>query len=350
MSEQGRRAERIGQFEQRKRDHIQLSLDPSNQATGFSGLEQIRLQHEAIPELDFVEVDISSKRFGQSTSSPFLVSSMTAGHNEATNLNRTMAEACQARGWAMGVGSQRRQLTDATARQEWVEIRKTANKVDLLGNIGLAQLIQSSTDDIKCLVDSLEACAMIVHTNPVQECLQPEGTPQFKGGYQALERLVQELHVPVVVKETGCGFAKSTLERLNNVGVAAVDVSGLGGTHWGRIEGKRSSEQDMLAAAAETFKNWGISTIESLISAMSITPNFEIWGSGGVRSGLDAAKLLALGANTVGFAKPIIEAALAGPIELDNLMQRYEYELKMAMFCSGCRIIGELQEKLICQY
>ena len=228
------------QFESRKADHIRLALDAATQTDGFSGLDQIRLTHEAFPEIDFKDVDTSLEIFKTRVSAPIFVSSMTAGHAGSLNLNLVMARVCEKRNWIMGVGSQRKQLGDVKAEQEWVEIRKSCPRVRFFGNIGLSQLIKEPTENIRRLLDSLQAEAMIVHTNPLQECLQPEGTPQFRGGLKALERLCKELGAPVIVKETGCGFSKATLQRLNGLGVAAVDVSGLGGTHWGRVEGGRS--------------------------------------------------------------------------------------------------------------
>jgi isopentenyl-diphosphate delta-isomerase len=338
------------QFESRKADHIRLSLDEKNQATGLSGLDQIQLIHEALPDLDFTRVSLSVNSLGKKYSTPFLVSSMTAGHTESVDLNARLARACAAKGWRMGVGSQRRELGDPAAAAEWKTIRKVAPKVSLLGNLGIAQLIVTKTDQIERLVESLEASAMIIHLNALQECLQPEGTPRFRGGLKAIERLCKQLSVPVIVKETGCGFSKATLKRLRGTGVAAVDVSGLGGTHWGRIEGERNIKKDIRFEAAQTLAGWGISTVDSVIEAKKLKPKFEIWASGGVRSGLDAAKLIALGANTVGFAKPILEAALQGEDELLHKMSVLEYELKTALFCTGAANVEDLQQKKVWQW
>lgn len=332
-------------FESRKADHIRLALEDRMQTTGLSGLDRIDLVHEAFPELDFKDVTIEQKLFSQASLQALFVSSMTAGHAGSGNLNLTMARVCEKRNWAMGVGSQRRQLTDTNADLEWSKIRKACPDVVFFGNIGLAQLIRTDVEDIRRLADSLEARAMFVHTNPLQECMQPEGTPQFAGGYRALEKLVKSLGVPVIVKETGCGFSTATLSRLNGIGLAAVDVSGIGGTHWGRIEGGRSQTGSLLQSVAETFRDWGISTVESLENAVKLRPDYEVWASGGVRTGLDAAKLIAMGAKMVGFAKPIIEAALHGVDELDACMAQLELELKIALFCTGSKSLTELQEK-----
>jgi isopentenyl-diphosphate Delta-isomerase len=332
--------ESTDQFERRKGDHIRLSLNRSTQATGQSGLERVILVHEALPEIDFSDVVLSTTSLRQKIKTPLLVSSMTAGHAGSLDLNSRLAEACETRGWRMGVGSQRRELGDPDAASEWKKIRKTARNVELFGNLGLSQLIVTKVAAVEKLVDDLQASGMIIHLNALQEAIQPEGTPQFKGGLKALKTLAKKLSVPVIVKETGCGFSRRTLEALKETGVAAVDVSGLGGTHWGRIEGFRNPERK---AVAETFADWGVSTLDSVVSALKAKPKYEIWASGGVRTGLDAAKLLAMGSKIVGIAKPILEAALKSEAALDSQMEQIEQELKTALFCTGNRNVAELQ-------
>lgn len=335
------------QFEKRKQDHIELALMPSNQANEKKPLEKIMLIHEALPNLDFHEINIASICLSAPVTTPFFVASMTAGHQEAFNINYRLMEACSQTHWSMGVGSQRRELTDPKAALEWRDLRRTFPGVSLLSNIGIAQLIVSSIEQIQKLTEVLEARALIIHCNPLQECIQPEGTPEFKGCWDAIEQLVKKLPIPIVVKETGCGFSVATLSRLNNMGVAAVDVSGLGGTHWGRIEGYRALQAPIRQQTAITFRHWGIDTVQSIINAQSVKPHFEIWGSGGVRHGLDAAKLLALGACMVGLAKPMLEAALTSVEQVVMSMNTLEYELKTAMFCTGSRSLQDLKEKYV---
>lgn len=334
-----------GQFEQRKRDHIELALMPTNQSNELNPFDHFSLAHEALPDLDFNDISLSGTRFNKPVEKPFIVSSMTAGHSNAININKRLIEACSKSQWAMGVGSQRRELTDKQASFEWELLRRDFPKVSLFSNLGIAQLINTPVSAIQRLINALHAEALIIHCNPLQECIQPEGTTDFKGCWAALEQLVKTLPTPVIVKETGCGFSKATLSRLNNIGVAAVDVSGVGGTHWGRIEGHRAVHDPVRYQTAETFRNWGIDTLQSVINAVAINPQFEIWGSGGVRNGLDAAKLLALGATTVGFAKPMLEAALDSTEQVSGKMAIIEYELKTAMFCTGSKIISDLKEK-----
>jgi isopentenyl-diphosphate delta-isomerase len=362
-------------FEQRKRDHIRWALDSRSQTSVSTGLDRIEFVHEAIPDMDFSEVNIqasflgnvagsSSKKLvnltkGDVLASPFFISSMTAGHQQGISLNQRLAKACARQGWPLAVGSQRRELSDPQAGEEWAKLRSVAgDHLILLGNLGIAQVIQSPISAIQALVDSLQAKALYVHMNPLQECLQKEGTPQFRGSWKALENLVQNLSVPVIVKEVGCGFSSKTLNRLFEVGIQAVDISGLGGTHWGRIEGLRAAESDMKAQAAVTFADWGIKTLESLLSAVetrqkwnqkstgseSSEGSISLWASGGVRNGLDAAKLLALGAERVGFARPALQAAMQSEEILQKWMQTIEFELKVALFCTGCKSLNELKE------
>lgn len=324
-----------------------MALRSENEAQGYAGFEKIQLVHEAMPEMNFDEVDMSTSVWGQLRPKPFLVSSMTAGHLDSVNLNVRIAKACETQGWLMGVGSQRKELFDERAALEWSEVRKNAPKVQLIGNMGLSQVIKTPNSKLQKLVDQMQAVALFVHTNPLQECLQGEGTPDFKGGLKALETLCSSLSVPVILKETGCGFSKSTLIRLNNLGLYAVDVSGFGGTHWGRIEGQRVSVGSQKKVAAESFSHWGVGTVDSLLYAGQVEKDYKIWASGGVRNGLQAAKSLALGAEMVGFAKPILQAALFSDENLINAMNAIEYELKVALFCTGSKTIKQLQEKVI---
>jgi isopentenyl-diphosphate delta-isomerase len=336
------------QFEKRKQDHIELALMKENQANESHRYDAVELIHEALPDVNFDEIQLSGIRFGQPVEKPLMVASMTAGHQHAVNINRHLMAACMETGWAMGVGSQRRELTDSKAAAEWRALRNDYSTVSLYSNLGIAQVIMTPINSILRLTEAIKADALIVHCNPLQECIQPEGTPMFKGCWDALETLVKHLAIPLVVKETGCGFSKKTLERLNAIGVDAVDVSGLGGTHWGRIEGHRAPHESIQQNASKTFRNWGIDTVSSIMDANSLSPSFEIWGSGGVRHGLDAAKLFALGASTVAFAKPLLAAAIHSSLQVMHVMNTIEYEIKVTLFCTGSLTLSELKEKVRC--
>lgn len=341
----------IQQFEGRKRDHLRKALDASNQASGMSGLDSIRLVHEALPELDFQDVRLDCSCLQRPARTPFYVSAMTAGHGDAFAVNYALARGCWERGWAMGVGSQRRELEDPSgpAVDDWKRIREEFPELPLFANIGLSQLITSPTESVGRLVAAISANALVVHANALQEALQPEGTPKFRGGLDAFARICSEVGVPVVLKETGCGFSKATLKRLRETGLAAIDVSGLGGTHWGRVEGARAPDGSLHSEAAATFASWGEPTAEVVENARKVHPELEIWASGGVRTGLDAAKLLALGADRVGYAQPALQAVLDGPERLASWMQLQEYELRVAMFCTGASSLRELRKRKLAE-
>ncbi len=339
------------QFEKRKRDHIRIALDSRSQTEGQSGLDSVDLVHEALPDLNLKEVDLSTSFVFKSEalplSSPIFISSMTAGHEKGREINEALARLSDRRQILMGVGSQRRELDDSNAAQEWKQVRAQAPKALLLGNIGIAQLIKTPIDKIHRLIESVEAKAVFVHLNSLQEALQPEGTTEFKNGLSAIENLVKLSKVPVIVKEVGCGFSVETLMRLQETGLFAVDVSGKGGTHWGRVEGYRSEDTEILHKVAQTFSNWGVSTVQSVLNTQEAKLSCEVWASGGVRNGLDVAKLCALGAQKVGVAKPFLEAALQGDQALEDLLNQFEMELRIAMFCTGSQNLKELQTKKV---
>lgn len=337
--------EDISHFEQRKKDHIQLALNPVHQTDTYNFFDDYQLIHEAIPDINFSEIDLSAYSLGLLRPKPFFISSMTAGHTHAQTINAHLLAACTQMGWAMGVGSQRRELFDKEASREWSKLREQYPDVWVMANIGIAQLIDTPLVKLKGLISNLHAQAFIVHCNPLQEVIQPEGTTHFKGAWKSLEHLIAHIGVPVVVKETGCGFSAKTLQHLNDIGVHAIDVSGMGGTHWGRIEGSRAQHDILRSHAAFTFSNWGISTVDVLKQAKSMFLQAEIWGSGGIRNGLDAAKAIVLGASQVGIAKPILAPALESAEKVIEQMKIFEYELQVAMFCTGSLNIQALKQQ-----
>jgi isopentenyl-diphosphate delta-isomerase len=334
-----------GLFEQRKQDHMRIASDPRVEATGLTGFDTVRLIPDSLPNLDLSEIKTNTTMIKQSVSSPVFISSMTAGHVDGMLINSRLAKLSQDRNILMGVGSQRRELVDEKANIEWKVIRRESPGAKLISNIGIAQLIHTPLPNILRLIEATEAVGIFIHLNALQECLQPEGTPQFKGAFAALDALVKSSPVPVIVKEVGCGLSQGALNRFENLGVCAVDVSGLGGTHWGRIEGLRAAEGSLQNIAAETFRNWGLPTVQSLAIAKDTMKKSEIWASGGVRNGLDVAKCISMGASAVGVAKPFLMAALESETALHKTLDQYEFELKVAMFCTGNRDVTSLRTK-----
>lgn len=338
--------EEKAQFEKRKQEHISWALDARTQDSERGIWDQFQLEHEAFPELNFEDVNLATTVFSQKLSAPFFVSSMTAGHESGEVINSRLAALSARHQILMGVGSQRKELTNPEARLEWRKIRKQSPEALLMANVGASQLVTHSVDQILSLVDSLEAVALIVHTNPLQEVLQKEGTPHFKFALESLAKVTGKSKVPVIVKEVGFGFSARTLKRLNEVGIAAVDVSGRSGTHWGKIEGFRSQDP-IRQQAAETFASWGRSTLEVLQIARELDVQYQIWASGGVRSGLDVAKCLALGADLVGVAQPWLQAALQSEEKLEQLYQQLAFELRTALFCTGSINVKSLYDRKV---
>lgn len=340
-------------FEQRKKDHIKWSLDPLSQV-GRGVESQVGLIHHALPDLNFEDIVIKPLSEYFKNSKPLMVSSMTGGHDNAFSVNKKLLEACSLNSWIFACGSLRRELDEISDKKndllylrQWMELLEPA-KCAVIGNLGLAQIIDNDPDHVLTLVKKLNLNGIYVHLNALQEVMQPEGTPQFKDGVSAIKRLVQALDVPVFIKETGSGFSEQSLKSLKGSGVKAIDVSGYGGTHWGRVEGLRSSEETMLSKASKTFENWGVSTVDSLINFKSVygdNSKTEVWSSGGLRSGLDAAVCFALGAKVCGFAKPFMEAALKEEGCVQELMELIEFELKTALFCTNTNSLENLVNK-----
>ena len=340
-------------FIQRKEDHLHFSLNPEAQAVVHAQFERVELIHDSLPELNLSEVSIRSNFLDEEIATPFFVSGMTAGHEHATVINDRIAAMAAERGWLMGVGSQRRELDSAYQDHALQKISARFPKLKLISNLGITQLIElhqrNEFSQLKKLIENTGSVLIAIHLNPLQEAIQAEGTPQFSGGYEALKawRLVSP--VPVIVKETGSGMSESTLLKLKNLNLFAVDISGMGGTHWGRVEGLRANENSAASRFGKTFSDWGSSTLESLLNAEQIFKgsSTEVWASGGVRSGLDAAKAIALGAHRVGFAQPVLVAALDGEEQLMSWASLVEQELKIAMFCTSSKNIAELNSQKV---
>jgi isopentenyl-diphosphate delta-isomerase len=336
--------ESLHSFEKRKKEHIVWSVDSKSQSVSTAGLESIDLIHEALPQFDFKDVDPTTLLFGHHFQFPLLISSMTAGHENSPAINLKLAQMAKQRNWLMGVGSQRRELSDKQALKEWSQIRKFVGEVKLMANIGITQLNKTNFDDIKLIVENLGAVGIFVHTNPLQEALQSEGTPNFSGSLKHLEDLVRILKIPVVLKEVGCGFSARTLRQLDNLGLAAIDLAGKGGTHWGKIETLRYESTNPMKSVGESFSDWGISTLQSVINARSALKHTPFWASGGVRNGVDAAKLVAMGAQMVGIAQPLMKAAIDSVEVLDQCMTKIENEFRIAMFCTGQKKVAALRK------
>ena len=337
-------------FETRKKDHIKWALDESSQSKVDSDFSRIKLLHRPLPELQFSDVDIQTTILNYKNCSPFFISSMTAGHQKSVQINSRFMAAAQKKRWMFGVGSQKKELFDWTAVQEWKKLRSKYADVFVLSNIGIEQVIATPIEKILELQKNLQSNAFIVHLNSIQELFQNEFSEQFslKNGYKSIEKLVQKSKVPVIVKEVGFGFDLETLKKLSQIGVQVVDLAGHGGTHWGYIEALRSqkpkggSHQLDKLKMISAFDQWGYSNAEMLkkIHDFKLTGSdglkgTQMWASGGIRSGVDAAKCICLGATAVGLAQPLMKACLKGESALLSAMTEFELELKVAMFAMG---------------
>lgn len=324
-------------IEGRKLDHLRVVLGEDVNAKGIStGFAAYHLPHTALPELDLNEIDTHLTFLGKPMQAPLLISSMTGGAQTAERINRALAEAAEQLGLAMGVGSQRAAVVDERLASTY-RVRQVAPTIPLMANLGAVQLNYGfGIDECQRAVEMIEADALILHFNPLQEAVQPEGDVNFKGLLRKIEQLCKLLPVPVIAKEVGNGIGPHDALRLYEVGVRIIDVAGAGGTSWSEVERFRH-KTEAGAKLAGAFAGWGIPTTEAIRAVRHALPDVTIIGSGGIRSGIDVAKAIALGADLVGTARPALvpafeERGTEAVIEFLNIMIG---ELRVAMFCSG---------------
>ncbi len=321
----------------RKLEHIQLALERRMQHESRF-FDRYAFVHEALPDADLAEIDTAMSFLGKPLAAPLLVSCMTGGTDSAAEINRNLAVAAERAGIALGVGSQRKALEDEATAATFA-VRDLAPTVPLLANLGAVQLNYGfGIDECRRAVEMISADALVLHLNPLQEAIQPEGQCDFRGLVPKIAELVAELGVPVVVKEIGCGISGATARRLFDAGVRIIDSAGLGGTSWARIEAARASDLEI----GELFADWGVPTPDSILQLAAID-GLTVIGSGGVRSGLDVAKALAFGADLVGLAQPFLAAAMKSPEKVVERIQRTLQELRITMFCAGARDLDELR-------
>lgn len=322
----------------RKTDHIQIALNESVEYRRVTtGFERYRFAYEALPEISRGEVDTSVSLFGRRLSMPLIISSMTGGTEEGGQFNRIFAEAAQRFGLAMGVGSQRVALENPEV-EETFRVREVSPDILLFANLGAVQLNNGCNIE-SCIraVEMIEADVLILHLNPLQECAQPGGNTNFRGLAAKIREVCENVGVPVIVKEVGHGISARTARILSDAGVDAIDVAGAGGTSWAKVESYRGTP------LGQTLGEWGIPTSESLLAARESAPGATIIASGGIRSGEDIAKSIALGADVSGMALPLLRAASVSPAALHALISQLREELATVMFCTGARTIEELR-------
>ena len=326
--------------EKRKAEHIRICLEQKAQARkATAGFEDIQLIHRALPEVDRQKISLSTFFLGKKFSAPLIVGAMTGGTEEATQINASIAEAVEKLHLGMGVGSQRAAIEDQKLEKTYAVARKKAPTAFLIANIGGVQLVHGyGLKEVKKVVEMIDADAVAVHLNALQEAVQPEGQTNFKGVLAKIGEIAGELDKPVIVKETGCGISAEDAKALEAAGVKAIDVGGVGGTSFAAVEYYRSINQNNMG---EIFWDWGIPTAISLIETTQ-SVKIPVIASGGVRSGLDIAKSLALNASLASISQPMLETAVKGTKETEELLSCLIDELRNAMFLVGAKNLESL--------
>lgn len=329
--------------ERRKAEHIRICLEEEvNGRRITTGFEQYRFRHAALPELDFEQIDLTSSFIGKPVGAPLLVSSMTGGTDAAAAINRRLAEAAESRGWAMGLGSVRAALERPELVSTFV-VRDVAPTIPIIANLGAVQLnLGYGVDECRRAVELAEADGLVLHLNGLQELFQPEGDTNFAKLLPKIEQVCAKLSVPVGVKEVGWGIDGACARQLSEAGVRFIDVAGAGGTSWSQVEKFRTTDP-IRRAAAEAFAEWGLPTADCVSECASARLPCELVASGGLETGVDAAKALALGAHMAGFGRSLLSSAVASAAEAEATLARIEFELKVAMFGIGAASIKSLR-------
>lgn len=330
----------------RKAAHIKISLNQNVQARNVTtGFEDLNFIHRALPEIDKQKIDLSTTIFGHKFSAPLIVGAITGGTQEATKINATIAEAVEELGLGMGIGSQRAAIEDVKLEKTFTVARKRAPTAFLIANIGGVQLIDGyGLREVRKAVKMIEADAIAIHLNALQETAQPEGQTNFEGILEKISEIAEESDKPVIAKETGAGIAAEEAKKLEAAGVKGIDVSGAGGTSFAAVEYYRARRHrnSFQRRLGEIFWDWGIPTVVSIVE-VSQTVNVPVIASGGIRNGIDVAKSLALDASLASFSQPILEAAVKGVKETCDILSLLINELKNAMFLVGADTVQSLR-------
>ncbi|NCF49007.1 MAG: type 2 isopentenyl-diphosphate Delta-isomerase [Bacteroidetes bacterium] len=316
----------------RKDAHLDLAVGQVAQSDQDAGFDRIRLDHCALPECDLASIDISTNFLGRRVLAPLFIGSMTGGTARADTINSVLAEVAEACGVGLGVGSQRASIERAQSQRD---LRDRAPSVPLIGNLGGVQLAAAAGLDMaRRAVDDLRADAIFIHLHPLQEAVQPEGETDWRGVLGAIEAACSTLPCPVIVKEVGAGISANVARRLFDVGVYGIDIAGLGGTNWTRIEAARCED----AGRFDPFLDWGIPTVDAIRAVREALPEGMLIASGGIRHGLDAAKALWLGASQVSMAGPVLKTVVGADFEAEAAIEainRYKQQIRLTLFLTG---------------
>ncbi|MDI4665818.1 type 2 isopentenyl-diphosphate Delta-isomerase [Xanthobacter autotrophicus] len=327
----------------RKEDHIDIVLAGGRVASRVdAGFDRLRFVHCALPELDLDAVDLTTRVLGRTLKAPFLISAMTGGPARSEAINAHLAEAAQALGIALGVGSQRIAIENGSAGGLGADLRRRAPDILLLANLGAAQLLARDGGDVaRRAVEMIGADALVIHLNPLQEAIQDGGDRDWRGVLDRIAALCAGLSAPVVVKEVGFGLSGAVARQLADCGVAALDVAGAGGTNWALVEGERGTGRSRAVAAA--FADWGIPTADCVVQVRAACPDLLLIASGGIRHGVDAAKALRLGADLVGQAAGTLKAAVTSTAAVVEHFAQMTDQLRIACFATGAADLAALR-------
>lgn len=333
----------INTTSRRKIEHLKLCAESSVESRKASaGFEDVTLIHRALPELDMDKLDLSVDLLGKRLKAPFLIASITGGHPDTVAVNAALAVAAEELGVGIGVGSQRAAIDDPSQEESFRIVRDKAPNAFVYGNVGAAQIRKYGVEGVEKLIEMIDADALAIHLNFLQEAIQPEGDRDATGCLEMIREICSVLDTPVIVKETGAGISREDALMLHKAGVSAIDVGGVGGTSWAGVEVYRAKESgDSISEhLGELFWDFGIPTVASIIESRVSLP---IIATGGVRTGLDIAKSIALGASAASAALPFVGPALEGEKTVINVLSRMLDEFKAAMFLCGCANIKDLR-------
>jgi len=330
----------------RKLDHLRICLEEDIES-GSTGFEDIRLVHNALPDSNMDTLDLSTDLFGHRFGSPLFISAMTGGHPETTRVNKVLAQAAQKYGLGIGVGSQRAAIEDQTLAETFSVVRESAPDAFVVGNLGIVQLRDHGIEWAETAVEMIDADALAIHLNFLQEATQPEGDHNAAGCLDALRELCREFKVPVIVKETGCGFSEEIARLCYGAGATCIDVGGYGGSSWAAIESYRAGKGEAggdqrLSDLGLLFKEWGIPTAVSLTEVVRC--GGPVIASGGIRTGIDIAKALVLGASLGGMALPLLKPACDGIEALSETIETIQQQLRIALFLTGHTRVSEMPD------
>lgn len=333
----------VDPISQRKQDHISAFLTDPDVDRKSSEFDQIKLIHRALPELDYAQVSTETDFLGKTLSFPLLISSMTGGQQtQLSHLNQRLAEAAEACQVAMAVGSQRVMITQPEAKASF-QLRQYAPTVPLIANMGAVQLNYGfGLVQAEAMIDALEADALYLHLNPLQELIQPEGDTNFAKLIDKIANLQAQLSIPVLLKEVGCGFSALDFQKLQGKGIKWIDVAGQGGSSWSRVESHRSLDTQAQSLGL-LLQDWGVSTVESLRQAQAYRYDFQLIASGGIRNGLDMVKSVIMGAQICGIAAPLLKPALESTDAVIQQIERYRNTFQAVQFLLGAAQVSNLR-------